>query len=1470
MQFFSIGTAARLLVAVFLWLASASLAPAEDARDVATSSGLSASVTPPHSRELDAKFRQAREQLELNAFAPVVATIHEFLNLDSTSHLYVLESADNRVPASERWIGTTEAAKQLLARLPNAERQRVIERLNRQATNELIQAVASNDVPALRRVIARFPMTDASRDALRYLAARSIDVGNRVTAAASLSRLLEAVPTNERDQRRFEMLRQQLADHVVLTNHPTESVQWHSNGGISNETVAALRDSLKEQAEQSIMLAARAKPLLRDNVLVTRLLNRLIAFDATSGRELWTDSATANVLDPSAPLHGNLSLKDLVARSLGRQLQVDSVLPSLSSDDEFVASVDPVDSSTVMLPNVLNREGSARSNPLNPGDSFRSNVLRLRRLKTGDVVWTCRADDWPGQAAVTQSAVVLPELGVETSAGSRARPNVFFLGAPRFIDRSLWGVAQVGAMLVGYELSAEDGRLQWSSTIAEAPRQQAADADWKMTAARVEVFAGHVIFLTSSGLISAVDLTTREPVWGWRSQRSDSPPHWRQFGTETVGHRQWWRGWRESVGIVTEIARNGRESEVFITVGPDRSEMLAFDGSGNVVWRQPSRIGFGLCNLANGKVLLIEQHAASVLDAATGKTDWSAPIPTPTGEGFLTESFNRDSLRSASAAEPRAKSEVDSPYGSAGASPSRAIGNSKLGKRLGTYVMPSDTEFVVLHLDQRTVERIPAPSDVQLGNCIATQSGIASLSIDGLRSLPQLESLKSKSKEPSTDESDIAAKVRRLVSEAEEFARTVSGKTLAAGLHSAADVTLNTAATTTIESAASTLPLAKAKAAFELLAHNAPGLQRFDDWSSLRRVRFERLVAGYLRDLAEHDATVRDWLAEQLSAERLKAVASPDPFAVQRFAQRFAHFDAAQDSVIAPPARIGLSHMQSQLLLLSRVRASHLPLADQSLKSLADLYRARSYDDDIRATLLQAQWRASVSEHLQPSLRNRFKSDADWQALESQFGMQAKSHWSNGAPTVTEHELARNEIAFLTVPVDAPAGSLLNRLDVGFHWYSGNIVRFVGDGRSGVWTINLPTTRSNFRRMPPLVRGWGIGHLLVLRAGTELFAIAPLDESGEPKARLVWHVDTRPDAQLEGQRLRPAQLGFTDIDVQFLDAYDRPLGQVGPVRAGYLCYQSSGKLVCIDTATGQQLWERFELPPEPIVTGDEEHVFVTDEQSGNVSMLRALDGREVRHWRATSLLTRSVSEGLSSNEQPSDIQPNRSARIVHQTANWLFRESAASFEMLDLRSCKIAWARPKSDPAALPFAIDEHLLGIFEPQAAIAFDIATGRERFRIAVARPETPEVLFCASDADSYYFFVSGPRRPEAAQMLLHPRWHRNPLVSGVLIALDRHNGSERWRSSLTDTNVPLDPPKSVPFLTLTSVNWPKDAAAPATSSALSLVDKRTGQTLIRTNDPGDGMHLITPNSQQRSANVRTRTKELRLEYPVAGNAK
>lgn len=1423
------GTLARGIVAVglmtLLGLVPAVLAqPIEPARE--TPSELSASASPLHARDLDAKFRLARHQLSLQAYSPVVGTIQDFLQATEGHPQFVLFEAQQHPATSEFWNSTAAAARWLLEQLPLDERHRFIARLEKVAQVDLQQAIDANDLDALRSLGAKYPLTMASREARLYLMSYARDVGDH--RAGGIRDESEGAASSSR----------RTGDKMS----PVREQGWHALGGLSVETIQALRESQTQLFEQSIPLVPRARPHVRSEVVVTRLMQRLVAIDAQSGRELWTDAGATGALDPTTQLGGNLSLKELVAKSLGRQSQLDSVLPSLTLTSDAVVSVDPVEPGLVMLPNALNR-----------ADVHRSNVLRARRLQTGELIWSFNGDCWTGRSTTEgQRPLVIPELGVDTREPSSAKAlngDIYFLGAPRVIDRALWGLAQVGSSILGYEVSLSDGRCLWSAKIGESSRSSGADADWKTLAGRVELLNDRVVFMTGSGLVAAFDLVTRTPLWARREQRHDIPPLWRTLGIETAGHRAWWNGWRETQAIecrpanpmadASSSGRRGRDQDVIrnttppsrnvepclVTVGPDQALVRALNLDGTIRWQLDVADGLALQAVDTDCVLIVDRHTARLVDALSGRVRWLVRIPTASGSGFV-------------------------------------IGpNADFTDRI--VVLPCHQELVALRLSDGQWERFPLPDNVTVNHLAETsdQRVIAS-GVDGLRSLPSWSQLRRARELDDERVRNSEQRLPRLIRAAESLTRG-----------------------TALQVDRATLEIA-----WDALGSSLPDVQTIDDGDALRRVRSDRIVAGLLLDSMSVDAETRVWFQAKFETERARMMSSPDPFAIQRFAQRFGWLNAAQDIVVSKPAQIGMSHLQTQLLLQSQVTSADFKQSNAVLKLLAEHYRSRSYDDDVRATLHQALQlkrsrlrRDESSSSMAAASLMPFADDAQWQALEMQFGTRPKSVWPTTTPTATEQELAKNEIAFLTVPIEAAPGSLLARIDVGFHWHSANTVRFVGDGRSSEWSITLPKANSNlnFRRMPPLLQGWGLGHLLILRAGTELFAIAPLDEVGEPKARLLWHRDTRPDAQFEGQRLKPSRLGFQELEILFLDGFDRPLGAVGPVRAGYLCYQSQGKLICLEPSTGIKLWERFEVPHDARITGDEEHIFITSAASDRVQTLRVLDGREVAHWAVAKNTAAKQDASVDSTRTKTVVTESQrigrdgiaTYEFVTQLGAFYVQRQTDRLEARHMRTGEVLWYR-KLPAETHPFAVDEHTLGVLEPitvrdstrYRAVWLDVATGNERFQVDVEGPSKLDVLYCISDLDSYYLVLSGPRRAEATLMLGDPRWHRNPPINGPVVALDAHDGRVRWQSNWVDTNFMLDPPRSVPFLTLTTANWSKDIAMQRPPTALSLVDKRTGQTLIRTNDTSDSLHLIRPNSQQGWATVRTRTKELRVEFRMS----
>ena len=1307
------------------------------AAEVEAAGSLSLSATVPRDRELEAKYRQAREHIERQQFGPAVSLLQELL--DHETPAFVLVGSDPLDSTGESYWGASEAARRTLFELPIEGRLIYEQRVGRLAETQLAAARTAYDLPAVKRVWLRFPLSASGLAALKYLAARAIDAGQPGLADAALRRVLEHPLLTEADRDRVKTLRQVMARQADARDEPRPpaTVANWSAAGMSADSIEMLADALNEQSEQSIVIAPRAKPIVHAGVAVVRAMSRLVAYEIATGRELWNSSGTPNGLDPTAQVPTNLSLKELVARSLGRQVQLDSVTSDLTRDGEMIVSVDPLNAA-VMPPSTLM--------PVDTGIGSARNVVRARRIKTGDVLWTFT----PVEGALMRSA----------------QDDVFFLGAPRRCGETLMGLAQVGTSLAAYEVSVSDGTCLWSQVIGEAPRRQSVDADWRAIACPVAILDGRVVFSTSSGLIVALDLLTRQPVWASRFVREDAPPKSPPPRDQHLGRRHWWRGWR-SAAIEVVLAEQPRE-DVLLVTSPDRRALVAVSADGRQRWQRQMSDGLFVAGTSGDRVLVFGRHAAIAVEASSGRELWTRAIPTPSGEGFWTQ--NRVEAKASEKAEKTEKTEKT------GASTRSKADFTDIGSPL--FVFPQRTGFGVLDVRSGELRIDEVAGEMSAGNCARVDGGVVMQTTNGVRfisasSMTTLPPLK-------TEDDGVAA----------------------------------------------------VKARLELLRLSPDGLRRSEERGPQRLVREDRLIGGALLDLIDSSDRDRSTLRALLDDEAQRAMTSPDPFAVQRFAQRHAALPWSRAASISKAARIGQSFVQTQASLLAQARGADRPLAIAATLELAELFRSRRYDDDVRATLTLVS-----DKEVAPS---QFEALSK---LRAEFGARPKSHWSAATPTVTEREFARTEMAFMTVPVEAAPGSLFARMDVGFHWLSGNIVRFCGDGRPSDWTINLPPSRAMFRVMPALVRGWSVGHLLILRVGTELFAIAPFDENGEPRARIVWSVDTRPDAQFYGHKIVPGRLGISETEILFLDAYDRPMGQVGPVCASYLCYQSAGKLVALEVLTGKVLWQRFELPDEPQITGDEEHVCVLDPQTREVSVLRSLDGKWLRQFAVGD-----------------------SDDVISQTGRWLLRRATVGrVEMLDLRTGEVVWSRDLPDRATQFFGVDELTVGILsESGEAQWLDLATGATRFRVQVQRPQKLEVLFCVPTTEAFYLVMSGARRAEANQFLGHPKWHRNPLVMGSVQAIDRFEGTRRWSHELTDSHFMLDQPKSVPFLVLNSVPSPANAAG-AGASVLTVIDQRSGEPLARTVEAGDGMHLIRPNAAQSWATLRTRTREIRLEYAV-----
>lgn len=1339
----SFHAAVRFLAAVFLCGAAWSQAAEREPQAEAAGS-LSSSIAVSRDRDIATRFANVREALDQQNYASGLGLLQTLL--ESNHADFVPIEPDPRDLTRERYASVSRAARRLLMSLPAEALQLYEQQTGPTAWNEFEAASRRGDLEAVRRVGARFPLTRAELSALKFVVASGLGSGRPQLAATGAWQLLQHPLLEQRDRSRVELqlkaaLRAlELAKTGTHNNTTQDVVQpWRVGGLIAADDATLLSEAFQEHESHSIDILPRGKPLIRGDVLCVRSLRHVSAYDISSGRELWT---SRKATDDAPVMTSNLSLRDLVARSLGKQVQSDSVLAGLNADAEIVVTVEAVQPRLVVLPSEPVVSGSTRIP--------QKTVLQARRLTDGRSVWTFTG------------AALIPHRPAAAGAD--------FLGVPTFVDGELWGLAQCDSALLAYRLNREDGCLLGVLKVGETTRGQVVDSDWRSLANQVATTSCELVFVTNAGLLLAADPVSGTPLWATRYAREDAPPEYPQLvGAQiNTSRRRWWDHWREGRVLSLGSADNAALGRIgMIVASTDSDDITALGHDGRLVWRQSIDDGVSVVGVRGDHLLVMTRHAALILSVATGAQIQTIPIPAPTGDGDW------------SVANPDA------------------------------YWFPTARGIWSIELSKSPALATPVDDDgLTPGHLMVARSGLVHQTVDSVSLISAGVRLPNDGKSPPAD---VSENVDKLFATAQQA--RMAGDTEAAF-----------------------------KAYLRLLELNPTTWKSGDEIGPRRRVRLDRLALGEMQDLlySEHApgtaSPARTPLKDLITAAHQQATVSPDPFALQRFAQRYGHLSPAREVWLHRSSRIGLGYVPTLLPILSLTEAEDSFLALRAAVEAAEHFRSRSYEDDARAILAKAPQLLAAAQAAEAAAPLEAI-----QQLRRTLSDEPKNFWPVTAPVVTEREMAQNNIAFKPLPVSAAAGSLLSRLDVSWH-AAGTSLRFIGDGRAGGWSLTLPQTRAFMRRADRLAHGWGVGHLLVAQLGTELFAVAPFDENGDARARLLWSIDMAPAAQMHGHRVIPAKLGFGDQDLQLLDAYDRPIGQVGPVQAGYLCYQAEGRLVCLDTASGQTLWERFELPHNATITGNEAAIFVTADDSTTV--LRALDGKMLR-----------ASQSAEHSE----------SRLVDQSGPWQVRRTDDRLLGVDLRSGGVVWSR---DLAAgdLTFAADQEHLGLLSANGELIFLSRSSGESIRLTstdeppvrLNRPQRVEFLACVPIGSRYLVAVSGPRSHAGAETQFEALMTRNPLIDGTVTSVDRKTGKIQWSQEIAEGAFLLDQPRSVPFVLLQSTS------AERGGTFLRLIDQRTGIELFRRHTPGrEGLPLIRPNSPQPSVSLRSATREIIVDY-------
>lgn len=1118
-----------------------------------------------------------------------------------------------------------------------------------------------------------------------------------------------------------------------------------------------------------------ARPLVLNSHVYWRTPTGLQACDLQTGANLWQASFDDwNWLERTPGYLESVNFRQAFLDQLGRHLVADTVQGRIAGDEDRIYIVQDPRSS-------MERTATTGQWPVSASRELTrepDNQLAAYDRATGKLVW---------------------RIGGTSAGPSYPLANQFFCGPPLIVDQTLYVVGQQASELQLLAIRADRGELLWKVVLGDLPRTIGQDPARQRIACTPVWLQGQILCPTASGALVAIDPLTRRIDWAWRYGVAA-----RQSGNRSRGENtaylpdHWWEGWRE----LSLFA----EGDLLVLTSPETDELHQWQLSRHAArWSIPRRQGLFALSAGTAGIVVCEPFAVRLHAWDTGRLLWRTEIEEIAGAAMVVQD--------------------------------RVVVPTRSG-RFPTFSLADGT----LHPDQWTGRQrepgelagLAAADNVWLTNSFETLAAWPDLQTEATR----MGALRVTSDTPPA--ARIAAAQHFLTnarwSEGRDWlgsletqeARSLRRRLVLGELQSAphlwhaaaADLLAYDSKEPHFDDVAGTLAIAAAAnsagdhdAAVRLLVEALARTPRYGRElleQPQRRTRPDLALAGALADHLRQDTAAHPHTQNLLRELWHTAGTAADPFALATLADQWQPLTLTDDLLrtVDRAPFLGQSLLAVELRWL---RAAEVLPPEQ----FADIQRRLATELRTAGFVTEAR----EYERLIASRAGRWDAAARAGVATDPLPF---APWSGRKPAV-ERVRERNEtVHYFPVPLDSDSSPFFDRLDVTIE-RQGRRVRFGGGGHPGTWEVHLPSSPSAFRYLQQHVAGWGRGRILVLRVGFELFGLAPVDERGEPAARVLWHLDTLGGGNVSSDRLRlevaPAIPGVRDDEYRVLDSFGQTVAQTGPVRHDFLCYVERGELVSVDLLTGLRRWSRQLLPAGSLLGGDEESVLIWIPEQRLVQQIRAIDG------------------ALQA-EIPCDINPDVVLRWSGPRVWYYLKQNEQRLLVCrDLTTQQDVWQR-ELPPQAAATALDGVHLAVVNPAASLEIVHGlTGAVLATLPVTDiPARIERIVTARDAHTWYLAIS-ERVPQQAglQMAQLRSGYRSPFVTGPLVALDRDTLTVRWQRPLQAEPFASEQPKAPPVLMQVYKQPPEDLqAGQITDGIVRLIDKETGQLVFEHRSP------------------------------------
>jgi len=1151
---------------------------------------------------------------------------------------------------------------------------------------------------------------------------------------------------------------------------------------------------------QAISIPALS-PLVVDNTVLMRTTRNLLAVDFRTGKRLWevpvefgADGwASGQGLPP-----GNLNASIMVA-GLDQRMWRDATFGTLSSDGQFVFSIEDLAAGIVpqKRPRTVFLANGTRQ--LTPSGPLQYNRLAAFEIRTGKLKW---------------------ELGGPQGSGELAQAGTFFLGAPLPLDGRLYGLGDQNGEIRLLAIESKTGRVDWSQQLVVVERTILQD-NYRRRAGSMPSYAdGVIVCPTASGAVVAVDLTTRSLLWGYRYAMS--PSHnaamiGRLGGVfynqrRSPGNLDYWI---DSTAILAE-------GNVILTPAESDEIHCLNLADGTLVWKKPRLDSLYVAGVVDGVVYLVGRSQLRALRLSDGEPVWdgeSRPLPggsLPSGHGYL-----------------------------AG----------------GKYYLPlTSAEVATIDLSSGRVVAVSKSRQGEVpGNLVCYDGAVVSQAADGVDLFYQLAALKHEVERRLADNPQDApalalrAEIRlhegQLTEAIDDLRRSYQQRLdprtrqlLVESLLEAVKTDFTTHAEAA-EELASLIEKPGERAAYyrtiaDALAKSGRRIEAFDRYMQLLDPTLD--VAALERIDGNLEVRRDCWLRSRLARLQSGASADEQQEIDQKIVQRLE--DARQSESLddlrtfirvfgshrlADAARWQLAdrlansgNLLEAELLLRRLEQQGEPAISRSATArMASLllkagrtadatpYYARLAGELASQVCLDGKTGSELFEQLPPDspIRRRLGRVTQWPV-----GQVEKN--------VTHRTTA--VYRYFNCALDGPRSPFFDHQKVEFDQGRSTLIGRDDLGRER-WRVPLFSSIQQ-RRMAinaGVLHGAVAGHLLVVSAGPDLFAIDTLGMGGQP--RVLWKSQSK--SSLPGMPVNRAvhagqiALPWGGRRTTISDAYGRQTGMLGPVTSDYVCFQQDRDLKAVDPTTGQTLWVRHDIPPGSTVWGDGEFLFVSPPGSTKAEVFNPDD--------AALLGRREV--------PPANMRMATIGRNVLVWENARQQGGRAGIRFLDPWDGQTRW-RLEIDARAKARVVEAKRLAIVEPKGRFRLiDLDDGSALIDQPIdAEPQLHEIYVLPSP-EVYILVTNRPWRNNRNNVYVNPvpGGQNNPLIDGRVYGFDRATGQQRWMIEVNRQGLMLDQPAALPVLVFAARVYEKKAVAQPRGNTyypVLIIDKRNGRTV------------------------------------------